>query len=253
MAGKALNRRTVTLVISLVLAALAAIALASYVQGAHDNALKGQQAVTVYVAKGTIPSGTAAATAISQGLIVKQTVPKNYVPTTAITSLSQIQNQVAAADVASGEQIVTGLFKDPQQLHNGLLAIPTGLQAISVEVSVIPAVAAFIQPGDTVSVLALDPTAAPGGQPNQVKYLLQDVQVLAVGRHIPPAAAVVSGTATAVANPDPSKDDLTLAVSPNQAEQVAWATLQGQLYFTLVPPGQGPATTSGRNGQTLFN
>jgi hypothetical protein len=48
------------------------------------------------------------------------------------------------------------------------------------------------------------------------------------------------------------KVDLTIAVTAAQAEKVAFATLNGTLYFTLLPPGAKPANTPGRNLRNEF-
>jgi hypothetical protein len=46
---------------------------------------------------------------------------------------------------------------------------------------------------------------------------------------------------------------LTLALTPGQAEQLVFASLNGQLHFTLLPEGSQPANTPGRNITNLFN
>jgi Flp pilus assembly protein CpaB len=252
MAGKALTRRSITLIIALVLAALAALALSSYVQSAHRKALAGLHPLQVYVAKSTISSGTSGSAATTQGLIIKESIPKQYVAQGAIGSLSQIQDEVAQADITAGEQILAGQFVSPQSLHLGLLPIPTGDQAISVQVNIPPGVAGFLQPGDTVSVLALNTPSGQGAAATaEVKYLLQDVQLLAVGQHVS-QTVTSSGGGLGSSSTTSTNVLLTLAVTPSQAEQLTYAVLQGQIYFTLVPQGQAPATTPGRTGASLF-
>jgi hypothetical protein len=45
---------------------------------------------------------------------------------------------------------------------------------------------------------------------------------------------------------------LTLALTPSQAEKLAYAVFEGDIYFTLVPNGQRPATTPGRTQANAF-
>jgi hypothetical protein len=69
--------------------------------------------------------------------------------------------------------------------------------------------------------------------------------VLQVGQRVivPPANGQPGGAAI---QQTAGKVDLTLAVSPNQAEKLAFATLNGTLYFTLVLPDSKPVATPGR-------
>src|SRR5438552_15185315 len=83
------------------------------------------------------------------------------------------------------------------------------------------------------------------GSQNQVKFLLQNVQVLQVGTRVivPPANGQPGGAAVQQAS---GKVDLTVAVTAVQAEKLAFATLNGVLYFTLVRPDSKPVGTPGR-------
>lgn len=247
MAGISLSRRAIALIVAVVLAAVATVALVSYVQSAHSKNLP--HPVTAYVAKADIAANTDAATIISKGLIETKTVDQSVLPTGAITSLTDIQGKVNTVNIAQNEIILASRFATPGSVTPGagqpLLPIPTGYQAMSVEVSTIPGVANFIQPGDKVSVIVQLPTATGGQGTSQVKFLLQNLLVLQVGTRVivPPQNGQPGGAAI---QQTAGKVDLTVAVTAIQAEKLALATLQGVLYFTLVPPGQKAATTPGR-------
>jgi len=246
-----MSRRGIALIVAVVLAAVATVALVSYVQSAHSKSLP--HPVTAYVAKQNIPVGTDAASIISKGLVETKTVDQSVLPVGAITSLNDIQGKQAAIDIAQNEIILSTRFVAPGTATQGgpLLNIPVGQQAVSVEVATIPGVANFIQPGDHVSIiLQLNvPTGANAGL--LVKYLLQDVTVLQVGQRVivPPANGQPGGAqvlATA------GKVDLTLAVTAVQAEKLVLGTLQGTLYFALVPQDQKPQNTPGRTVKNEF-
>lgn len=242
MAGVGLSRRAIALIIAVVLAAVATVALVSYVQSAHSKSLP--HPVTAYVAKQDIAAGTDAATIISKGLIETKTVDKSVVPSGAITSLTDIQGQQALVDIAQNEIILASRFATPGSATplGQLLSIPTGFQAMSVEVSTIPGVANFIQAGNKVSILVQLPNAQ---GLSQVKFLLQNVLVLQVGTRVIAVPAAGQPTTSSVQQTS-GKVDLTLAVTAAQAEKLGLATLQGVLYFTLVPADSKPVNTPGR-------
>ena len=255
MAGISLSRRAIALIVAVVLAAVATVALVSYVQSAHNKGLL--HPVSAYVAKQTITAGTDAATILSKGLIERKNVDQSVLPADAITSLDQIQGEQAVVDIQQNEIIIASRFKSPSQITNQpgssfASNIPAGMQAVSIEVNTIPGVANFIQPGDNVSVLLQLAQTGATGQVTQVKYLLQNLKVLQVGVKVivPPQNGQPGGTAV---QQQTGKVDLTLAVTPAQAEKIVFGTLNGTLYFTLVPQGQKPANTPGRNGKNEFS
>ena len=248
-----MSRRAIALIVAVVLAAVATVALVAYVQSAHNKGLPSP--VSAYVAKSPIGAGTSAADAISRGLIETKTIDRSILPVGAIVSLADIQGKSAAIDIAQGEVILASRFVTPgsQQTPGApLLDIPAGQNAISVEVSTIPGVANFIQPGDHVSMIVQLSTGTGGTQTAQVKFLLQNVLVLQVGTRVltPPANGQPGGASVVQTG---GKVDLTLAVTPKDAEKVALATLQGTLYFTLVRPDFKPIGTPGRTAKTEFS
>src|SRR6266516_2945543 len=245
-----MSRRTIALVAAIVLAAVATVALISYVQSANKNRSNGQRYVAVFVAKDVIPQGTSGDTAISQGLITQIKVPQLARTDGAIGSLQEIKGEVALVDIQKNEQIIASRFVSPENAGPGRLVIPTGLQAVSVQVAIPPGVAGFIKQGDTVSVIAQITVPKPGGTAAAatsptVRYLLQNVKVLAIGQFT--VTTATNGSTTATTQQTAGQVLVTLAVSPIQAEKLVLANLQGQLYFTLLPSPPGkPANTPGR-------
>jgi pilus assembly protein CpaB len=245
-----MSRRAIALIVAVVLAAVATIALVSYVQSAHNKRVG--TLVTAFVAKEDIPVGTDAATIISKGLIETRSVDKSVVPVGAIGSLQDIQAKVSIVPIYQNEIILAARFGTTvgSSPTGQLLTIPVGFQAMSVEVSTIPGVANFVQPGDKVSIIVqlTQPGSTVGAL---VKFVMQDIQVLQVGTRVivPPANGQPGGSSV---QQTAGKVDLTLAVTPVQAEKLALGTLQGTLYFTLVRPDSKPVNTPGRTGKTEF-
>lgn len=247
-----MNKRAVSLVLAVVLAGFATVALVDYVRGLERKALGRGETKSVFVARESIPEGTTANQAIERQLVGKITVPRTAIVGGVITSLDEIRGKIASAQIHKGEQIVGGRFVS-QSRPRALLPIPPGLQAMAVEVPTPPGVAGFVQPGDHVSIIAKAESQA-GGEAT-VKFLVQDVEVLAVGRRVAGARQAQSQPTTQPPglNAGQAKVLVTLALKAAEAEQVAYAVFQGDIYFTLLPRDAKPQITSGRAANNLFS
>ncbi|MHB8511925.1 MAG: Flp pilus assembly protein CpaB [Actinomycetota bacterium] len=253
MATERLSRRGVGLITAVLLAAFATAAWMSYVRGVERKAVSGSETVNTWVAKQMIPAGTSADFAIHNNLFTQTPIPRRLLADGAVTNLNQIQGGVSTVTILKGEQIVRARFTSAAEAAR-LLDIPAGFEAMSVKVDAPPGVAGFIQAHDHVSVLA----RVRKSQGDQVRFLMQGVEVLAVGSassQLPPAGAR-DATNKASTNQSQSNNDtviLTLSVSAPQAEQLGFAILDGDVYFTLLPPGAANAKTPGRTADSLFN
>lgn len=246
------RKRSIALGLALALALVATFTLWKFARGLEARAFAGAQTVEVLVAKDAIPAGMTAGEAASKGLVEPATIPSKVRAEGAVRSVDTIRNRVAAVTILKGEQLTDRRFVVPGHAK-GILPIPQDRQAIAVQVALPPGVGGFVQPGDRVSVIAQAKVPSGTGEISKVQYLLQDVGVLAVG------GRVVTSAAGAAA--DPEEEDaaqqqtgmlLTLAVTAQEAEKVAYATMEGQLYFTLLPPDSEPVGTPGRTRDTLF-
>jgi pilus assembly protein CpaB len=273
------NTRVTAIVLAVVLAGVAAWALWSYIQGVEARTQQEYAPLDAFVATGPIPAGTTAEAAVAAGLIERRSVPQVAVPEGAIGELTQIEGLVTVVDLVPGEVIVADRFAEAAATttRRGLREIPPDMEAVSVEVTVPQGVAGFIAAGDQVSIVAevilpaveegpVDP--APEGEEEQAQapalqppgdlpltqYLLQDVEVLAVGRR------VVQEGEEAV---QPTEQMLmTLALVPADIEKLVFANNNGVLHFTLLPPESPdpeaetldrPVETPGRTYDSLFD
>lgn len=248
MAGKGVGKRTVAVALAVVLAGVAALALMSYVRGVEARAIEDQEPVQAFVAKDVIPAGKFGEVAVSEGLIVRVPVPRKVVPEGAVTSLTQINRKVAAVSILKGEQILAARFVEPAEAR-GLLPIPADRQAVSIEVGVPSGVAGFIQGGDRVSMVAQIDVQSGGQAESRVQYLLQNIQVLSVGHRV---VTTETKEGESQVQQQQGRVLLTLALTPEEAERVVLAHFQGQVYFTLLPPGQEPFSTPGRTRGNVF-
>jgi Flp pilus assembly protein CpaB len=250
-----MSRRTIALVAAVALAALATIALISYIRGLEDRVYTGVETVKVFVAKQDIPAGTSGDTASQQAIIESRTVPAKVRPTGAITSLEQISGRFAAVQIFKDEIIVGQRFVAPGASATHVLPIGPGKQAVSVAISGAPAVASFVQPGDKVSLIVQTTSNLVRGNARGgpfVKYVMQGLDVIAVGSRV--ISTGTSATAQQNANQQQSNAAIfTFAVTPQQAEQLVFATLNTTLYFTLLPENSPTARTNGRTFANLFS
>jgi pilus assembly protein CpaB len=156
-------------------------------------------------------------------------------------------------DIVQGEQILASKFVSPFE-KPGVLPIPRGYQAMTIQADGQAGVGGFVQPGDHVSIIAKLDAGPRSAAINQAYYLVQNVLVLAVGNTIanPNSTSAETKVDTKPSSPT-DRVQLTLSVTPSDAERVAFAALAGQLYFTLLPSGQAPVKTTGRSQINIFS
>lgn len=264
MSTGTVSRRGLGLIVALALAAFATMTWVSYVRSIENKAIKGSSVVKVLIAKESIPAGTSGDFAASKGLFEVASVPRRILAEGAVTNAATLRGRLASTTIVKGEQIVSTRFVSAEQAGR-LLNIPADKHAIAVQVDAPPGVAGFIQPKDHVSIIAkieirnaAGTGAGAGNNLAQVRFLMQDVEVLAVGKETtvkpPPSSGARQDARDAQEAATPAQERLlmTLAVTPAQAEQLAFAVMEGEIYFTLLPVGSKPATTSGRTSDTLY-
>jgi pilus assembly protein CpaB len=267
------KRRVFGLFVAVVLAAVATVSIYFYVNRADERAAEGFELRQVYVATQQIEAGTAADVAISQAFIERRDIPDTAVADGAIGSLEQIQGQVAASAITPGQQITTASFSSSAAGSTGSdIEVPEGLQGVSVDLSVVPGVAGFIDGGDSISVISLvnrdagtqpdaaategaDAEAAPAAD-LQARYVVQNALVLAVGQRVMNYDEQGNATGKTIRE---SNDNyiFTLAVTPEEAEKLVFAKTQSTLWATLLPPTEDgeelePVTTPGATLDNLF-
>lgn len=256
-----MSRRLLAVGAALALAAVATLALVSYIRGLEREALAAVETIEVLVAAEAIAAGTTAAALGDQGLVERESAPRRLVPAGAVASLDDIAGEVAAVDILPGEVISAGRFLPPTEAR-ALLPIPDDMQAMSFEVSVPPGVAGFVQNGDTVSIIAQlsappdddeEETALPGaGADPRAQFLLQNVAVLNVGQRVVATEEEGEGESDTIRRHE-DRVLLTVAVTAQDAEKLAFAALNGELWLTLVPEDAEPVTTPGRTFDNAFD
>jgi pilus assembly protein CpaB len=247
-----MGSRVVAVLVAVALALAATVALVAYAGSADRRAVSGQQPVLVYVARSRIAAGTSGEDAQNRGLIERAALPRRVVAAGAVRSLEQLGGRVAAVDIVPGEQLLAARWVGRGEASGRrLLPIPEGHQAVSIALDPTRQVSGFVTPGDRVSVVVS--LSLPKGDRAQrtTRFLLQDVQVLAVGATAQ-ANPAVQGGGRAGQGRNQNVATVTLAVAPRDVERVVFAAENGSLYLSLLPPGQRPVPSRGRTIDNEF-
>ena len=243
-----MRARKSALLLSLVVALVGTLLVASYAKHSEANAATAEAKVSVLVAKARIPAGTETK-AVAAGLTQLVAMPKSTVPADALTDLATVPGLVALSDVFPGQVLVRAGFGPAP--NSGGLTIPKGKLAVSVQLGDPQRVAGFVLPGSEVAILDTRPvpgsTAAGSSAAVETRTLFPRVTVIAVGPTAlaPPPNATTNDKAVPAAI-------LTLAVSQTDAERLVQATQTGKLYFALLSRDSQTGTSAGVNDGSLF-
>jgi pilus assembly protein CpaB len=242
-----MQSRVLAILVAVVLALVATAALVVYVNGADRRAISGQTPRMVWVAATPIPAGTSGLTAINTKKIKQVAVPsKNIVPG-AVLSETQIQNRYAAVDLEAGEQLLQKRWVGAEDVAGGrLLPIESGYQALSIGLDAVRQVAGFVTPGDRVSLVL----TMKRGDRDKSQFMLQDIQVLAVGSTAL-ANAAAQGGGGRVNQGKGQVAAVTLSIPQDRVERVVYAAEHGSIYMTLLARGAKPLSNT--DGATADN
>jgi len=242
------SKRTLILIAAVLVGALAAYALYTYVNGVEDRAYEDAALVEVYVVKEHVPANTRAEDAIGQKLIARGRIPQEFRPATAVTDLSVLQEKVAQVALDPGQVLVTGMFAEEGKVYGKFSeSLDPGEVAVTVAVDQVRGVAGLIRPDDRVNLMVL--LAPEGGSPldKRVQYLYQNVKVLVVGQSTETKPA--DGTTS-----DPGTSGLiTFGVTPAAAQRIALAADSGGLYLSLAPHNFEPAPVDAATLGSMFD
>jgi pilus assembly protein CpaB len=246
-----MQSRVLAILVAVVLALVATAALVVYVNGADRRAISGQEPRMVWVAAQLIKAGTSGQTARNTGQIKQIPVPNKNVVAGAVLSMPQIENRYAAVDIVAGEQLLLKRWVGAEDVAGRrLLQIEPGHQALAIEMDMVRQVAGFVTPGDKVSLVLSMKRPAPGGDLERSQFLLQNVQVLAVGATAL-ANSAAQGGGSRVNQGRGEVAAVTLSIPDERVEQVVYAAENGSIYMTLLPPDAKDVRSDG--GATADN
>jgi len=187
---------------------------------------------TVVVPKTTIPVDTT----ITAAMVETSTILTQDAPAQALTDANQAIGQLAQFELLKGRAL-THADVMARSARGGLtFVIPEGMRAATVALDPITGVAGFIQPGDRVDVLATFQQA----EMTVTKTILQDVQVLAMGRMTsrpsPKKTAATDEGAEKEGEEAPATQEVTsatVAVTPHEAQILILSASKGTIAMVL--------------------
>lgn len=195
--------------------------------------------VEVLVAKEPISAGMLGDDVVTQGLVETVEVTALERDPNAFTSPTQLTGRIAAIEIAPGQQILLSQFTS-QASASRAIAVPEGLEGLTIEIPYIQAGARYIGVGDRINVYAL----MGAGAPPEVRRILAGVEVLDVDRT---RATLQASRGANTASPGGTGPVVyLLAVNPVDAERFMFLSTFEGLWLTLASEDQPPAATPGR-------
>jgi pilus assembly protein CpaB len=247
-----MQSRVLAILIAVVLALVATAAMVVYVTSADRRAGRELELVAVLVARQTIPAGTSGEDAQNRNLISRELVPRKSVVAGAVTSLPLLEQRYAAVDIVKGEQLLQQRWVGAEDVAGRrLLQIPENAQALSLGLDLTKQVAGFVTPGDKVGLVFSYKEKESSESVDKTHFLLQDIQVLAVGATALPNGSSQSGGRVNQGRGSQNLTAVTLAIPKQHVERVVFAAENGSIYLTLLPPNAKPQPNT--QGITVSN
>ncbi len=239
-----MKKRIVGGIVAVLLAAIGTYLILAYVSGAERRALGEAEPTSVYVVAEEVPAGTPG-DQLGEFVVVTE-VPAKVVPEGSVRDLTELSGQVAAVDLESGEQVLASRFADPADLEERRqVAVPEGLQEITIAQAPNRVIGGQVKPGDRVGVFfSFEPGTPESDGQSVSKLALHQVLVTQVqGGPAQPAPAEDAGTegSAGTTQPAPSVPEanvlVTLAVDTSDAERIVYAQEFGLTWLSLQPEG----------------
>jgi pilus assembly protein CpaB len=220
------------LIFALVLGLIAAVLAGVYLSSLEDTGGAGSSSsatIPAVVATRDIP----AATTITEDMVAVKAIPADLALVGVLSQASAAVGQTTQVAIFAGEQIVSTRVASAVTATTQYgptpplsVIVPDGKRGFSILVSSVGASGGLIRPGDHVDVLKtntdnLDPS---GGQlPASYCYVLQNMQVLAVGTAVSKTTSDTDANGIAAIQPQENASTMTLAATPPEAGILAAA------------------------------
>jgi pilus assembly protein CpaB len=223
-----MRTRIIAVAIAAVFAIAGAIALVVAFRSADQASAAGAQLQSVLVVRSEIAAGTTA-DHLGNAVQVEQ-IPARYVAEDAVADVADLVGLVAAVTREPGEQVLASRFASPTELASaGLrIAVPEGLQEVSVAVDLQRIAGGAVGPGDRVGVFASYDQAAEGAKTTTL--LLNQVLVTSLRSTVDPDDDGQQAQGLVL---------VTLALDADQATAVVNAAEFGHIWMSA----QNDATT----------
>jgi Flp pilus assembly protein CpaB len=244
-----MKTRGFAVMLAIVLAAAATGAVYLYVRGVKQENHASTTGIQVLVSRVDIPPGTSLDPLINSGQFELKSVPASLLVQGAATNLDQLRGHTTSSTIIAGEQVTVARLTGTTNRTGGVLGIRSGYEAITVSLDAAHGGGGYIQPGDHVTVYAegdinvingdfskllLHPVATTKTDIGDWAFtVIPDVRVLRVfnaGTASPSTSGGVQGTQQSL--------QITVEVTPEDAQRIVLAREQFAMWLALLPPGQ---------------
>ena len=242
-----MKTRLIGAILAIVLAVVGTVVLTGYVNSADARAADGAEFVSVYLVSDEIPAGTEAS-AITKLITAKQIPAVAAVPGR-VTKLSDLKGLVADTALMPGEQLLEARWVTPaKRAAGGDVALPEGMQSISIALPVERVVGGTIKPGDTVGVVISAELENPDPQRRITRQVFHKVLVTEVreGTSTPPA----DGAEAAAEASDTVM--VTLARPTADIQKLVWGKEFGTVWLTIEPKTADETGSAAIGERTVF-
>lgn len=238
---------TFLLVLSIAIIGITSLQAYSYLSGADARAIKSFDAVKVLVSVGQITEGVSLGDAQRQGLIETKLFPLNSRPAGSLEEVKATNKDlVAQLTIKPGQVLFTENF-DLFKGNTGLLNVPKGQIALTVELNYATRVGNFMLPGARIVIFATSAGQA-GVTDRRTVVLLEDIEVLAVGARIARSTETLPVTGEST-----ESNFVTVAVSDRQAEKLIQASQTGTIQAGLLADSTLVTKSSGVTDKNIYS
>ena len=232
-----MKTRIIGAIVALILAALGAFVLVTYVRGADARAADGAELSDVYIVQESIPKGTTGE--LVEEFVRLDTVPERNLVDGYVTDLADLVGLVADAEILPGEQLAEARFIDPAELAaRGDVPVPPGMQLLSFTLPADRVVGGQVRAGDRIGLVGtVDPD-----EPGDAEDVINPISNFAFH-------GVLVTKVQGVVTPDPESDEaveqssqdsimVTIALSAHDVERWVWfaegeSASYAQMWLTL--------------------
>lgn len=248
--------RMTIIVIALVMALIAVAGVATYVTNVKRQVDEGQNMVAVVVAEQNISAGTTGEDIDRNDWASIKMVPKRFIASGAITSVSEIKNRIAKIAIGKGEQLTQNKFDSSLRTAALTIRVSGDMRAITIPVDDMTGVGGVLCAGDKVDVTATFDKDVAGTDTTQT--ILRDIEVLEVSWTTAPntqssdkGVALASDNSSQQSAPT-QKKTVTLSVNAADVERLVFAQQKGTIWLSLVPSKSKTVATGGQTCSSVL-
>ena len=204
------------IVLAVILGLLTAYFIYTYLRDIKKQSVENWQPVVVAL------TDIKPRTTITRDMVELRPTPQDLIAADAISDPKEVEGRIAIGPIRAKEQVRRADIVQKGQVPSYAYQVPPGKRAVAIAASEVSAAGATIKPGDHVDILTTfqDPVA----HQETTKIILQNVPVL-----------WVNVGQTDSASPEGAKSSMTVAVAPEEVEQLTAADRAGTLRIALRP------------------